>query len=409
MEDSKCEKTTYFFNPENDLALAYGGENYTPPPMAMQLRADLQMLPIWYAEDGYNIYAPNEKNAEWIEDINEIFGININIVSINELQKCVGGFSPWGWSADTRKRLMDNNVKIEYLPLCSQIEKLRDLSHRRISIEIMEELNSKLDFEITPSPKEVCSFEKIVEWAKIYPKCFVKAPWSSSGKGIFRVLDVEAVDFERWCRGILKRQKSVICEVPFDVIMDFAMEFECTANKCRFIGYSVFRNDRHCSFDRGLVAPTNILMKKLISKGAKEEDLNKIKYELEEILTKKVAPHYNGKLGVDMLICNQDGKIVLDPCVELNLRMTMGAVTSIIGERYICENSCGEFKIEYHKKPFDVKNYIMGLESKSPVEYENGRIKNGCQILTPIYDDMRYCCYLQVNSGENGKLLLESF
>ena len=39
------KKELYIFNPENDLALAFGEEGYTAPTTALQLKRDLQMLP----------------------------------------------------------------------------------------------------------------------------------------------------------------------------------------------------------------------------------------------------------------------------------------------------------------------------------------------------------------------------
>lgn len=35
----------YLFNPENDLAIAFGGENYTPPPAAQLIGKELSAFP----------------------------------------------------------------------------------------------------------------------------------------------------------------------------------------------------------------------------------------------------------------------------------------------------------------------------------------------------------------------------
>ena len=35
----------YLFNPENDLAIAFGGENYTPPPAAQLIGKELSPFP----------------------------------------------------------------------------------------------------------------------------------------------------------------------------------------------------------------------------------------------------------------------------------------------------------------------------------------------------------------------------
>ena len=49
----------YLFNPENDLAIAFGGENYTPPPAAQLIGKELSALPLWYADDDTTIYIPD--------------------------------------------------------------------------------------------------------------------------------------------------------------------------------------------------------------------------------------------------------------------------------------------------------------------------------------------------------------
>ena len=46
----------YLFNPENDLAIAFGGENYTPPPAAQLIGKELSTLPLWYADDDTTIH-----------------------------------------------------------------------------------------------------------------------------------------------------------------------------------------------------------------------------------------------------------------------------------------------------------------------------------------------------------------
>ena len=55
----------YLFNPENDLAIAFGGENYTPPPAAQLIGKELSTLPLWYADDDTTIYIPDKLPARW--------------------------------------------------------------------------------------------------------------------------------------------------------------------------------------------------------------------------------------------------------------------------------------------------------------------------------------------------------
>lgn len=238
----------YIFNPDNDLALAYGGENYTAPPLATKLRYDLQMLPVWYADPGSCILSDVPGNREWLSGMSQIFPFNSSILEPDKLSSYRGGFSPWGWSPDMRKRLIDKGVPEVNLPEKQYIENIRKISHRSVSIKMHNELYRLLGKRLSPVPVECGEFEAVKDFAIKNPCCFIKAPWSSSGKGVFRVLDVEATDFKRWATGILSRQGSLMCEVPLDKKMDFAMEFYCKNGVAEFAGYSVFENDAHCSF-----------------------------------------------------------------------------------------------------------------------------------------------------------------
>ena len=80
---------------------------------------------------------------------------------------------------------------------------------------------------------------------------------------------------------------------------------------------------------------------------------------------------------MDMLLYNDGGTTKLNPCVEVNLRATMGLVTSMVGEHILPKGSVGRFKIEYSKSGF-------------PTSQEN-RI-----YLTPILPDTKYCAYIDL-------------
>ena len=56
----------YIFNPENDLSVANGGENYMPPPRARIIAEDLAFLPVWYAENGDDVIVPSERYIDWM-------------------------------------------------------------------------------------------------------------------------------------------------------------------------------------------------------------------------------------------------------------------------------------------------------------------------------------------------------
>lgn len=158
-------------------------------------------------------------------------------------------------------------------------------------------------------------------------------PWSGSGKGIYRVIDpTDDNHVPRWIEGALHRQGSLLCEVGLDRVQDFAIECECRDGHTALTGYSVFDSDFHSQFGTGRVAPMEELHKMLLGVYP---DLDLVIGQVLMAIDDVIAPHYDGPLGVDMMLyLNENGRIALNPCVEVNLRMTMGMVTAAMGSRY---------------------------------------------------------------------------
>lgn len=385
------------FNPEHDLALAFGGTNYTPPPMARILRRDLQLLPAWFSHPGDFILSQNiDSDCKWIEHINKQFDLNVNISSTNNLEQ-FDDFIPWGWNKFIRRRLFLDGADEHALPTEAQIDTIRALSHRRISIDIHRQFLGTIPSLRDITPIECFSLDEVLEFVHTYPVAYTKAPWSSSGKGIYRAIEPKGLDFTRWVSGTIKRQGSIMCEKPLNAVLDFAMEFECKNGTTQFVGYSVFNNDTHSSYSGGLVASTNFLHNKITAIIGNESLLNDIRDAAINILNNIIAPHYTGFLGLDMMIYqDSDGSLQVNPCIELNLRTTMGVVSSIIGNNFVSPQSNGIFNIEFHKSVIS-NEYIENIEKNNPLKFDSsGKIKSGAQFLTPLYPDSQYCAYIQI-------------
>ena len=328
----------YLFNPEHDLALAHGAHNYTAPPFARQLRYDLRLLPAWLAPAGAFIAVPDDAPIE--EDRRRLQDHHLDVTpvavsQIAELGPC--RIHPWGWDASLRYRLQQSGVLPEYLPSDEQLDWIRRLSHRRTSIAMHQALGEAF----SPCPVELATQEDVVSFMNQHPGCYLKMPWSGSGKGIYRVLDPQGDNHvHHWIEGALRRQGSLLCEVGLDRMQDFAIECECRNGMTSFIGYSVFDSDFHSQFGTGRVAPMDELHELLLGQYP---DLDPVIGQVLIAIDDLIAPHYNGLVGVDMMFYRDDnGKIALNPCVEVNLRMTMGMITTAMGSRH---GICGTFTI----------------------------------------------------------------
>ena len=101
------------------------------------------------------------------------------------------------------------------------------------------------------------------------------------------------------------------------------------------------------------------------------QELDDTDLHLRQLLA-QTYKNYKGYIGVDMMICsNNDYSYSLHPCVEINMRMNMGVLCSIITKKFVEEG----------KGPFRAYFYAKG-ESGVP------RVKFFCDV-TQIYDTDR--------------------
>ena len=338
----------YLFNPEHDLALAHGTHNYTAPPFARQLRHDLRLLPAWLAPDGAYVAVPDDapidEDRRWLQD-HHLDVTPIPISQVADFDSCC--IHPWGWDAALRYQLLQAGVSPDNLPTDEQLEWIRNLSHRRMTIAVHQALGKGF----SPHPVELRDYDAVLEVAKSHPGCYLKMPWSGSGKGVYCVIDPQGDSHvHRWIDGALKRQGSLLCEVGLDRMQDFAIECECRDGSTQLTGYSVFDNDFHSQFGTGRVAPMAELHQFLLNQYPGLDDVvEKVLNELDNI----IAPHYNGPLGIDMMLYRDDnGRVALNPCVEINLRMTMGMVTAAMGALHGLR---GNFSIISEKSAYSLK------------------------------------------------------
>ena len=322
--------TIYYFNPDNDLALASGEAPYTAPPRAEQLRRDLQLLPCWLAGPGNAVLCDDVTQQTWVE----AQGLRVTLIDRRQLADLPDDvtFRPWGWSAAMQWRLMHWGVNQTLLPTPGQIRQWRQLSHRQTTIAIHNHVSQVLGTKLCPSPVELTTLEQVTAFATAHTGCYIKAPWSGSGRGILRAIDPHATDFVQRAAGALRRQGSVLCEQAYDRATDFAVEMECAHNRATVRGYSVFESDFHSQYAGGVVAGRDVLRQAITSAFP---DFDAVEQAVLQAVTSIVAPHYEGALGVDMLLFRQGGRpLGLNPCVELNLRTTMGHLTVALADRH---------------------------------------------------------------------------
>lgn len=297
------------FNPENDLALASGLERFTPPKAAVKLAEENALLPMWWAEPGDLILAP-EHLAPQAEELKKRYGLHGSIAS--SLVSCNSAM-PWGWSMHTRRVLFDAGMSESALPSPQQIETIRQLSHRRSTIFI----HSRLGTPQHLIPVEAETVEQAHLAISAFGKAMIKLPWSCSGRGVMSSERLRPDELTRRIEGAIHRQKSVIIEPLFKPTAEFsALYFANPDSSVTLRGFSAFRSSPSGAYLGNIVAPQSEIEKIC------GDDAIACAHRLIPVLEQLIKGAYTGWFGIDML--RHDGG--LNPCMELNLRITMGVV-----------------------------------------------------------------------------------
>lgn len=347
----------WMFYPENDVALASGLSRFTAPKNAVALRRDCSFLLRWIASEG-DVVIHSDVNGHFERSAMDLFGLEGKRFSVYDIGRSDYGLRPWGWSAASRELLNRSGIPLSALPSDHALERLRQLSHRRISIEIGSRL-AAAGIAIPPMPAEVFSAEELQRLLLRGERLMIKAPWSSSGRGVVDSTSLKSDELLRRIAGIIRRQGSVVVEKHLECVENFAMLFDVAGSKARFIGLSVFENRNGAAYSGNIVAPQSVLRQRLTS-VIEATALDNISCTLENVLSELIGKNYEGYCGVDMMLYNaDDGETRIAPCIELNLRMTMGIVALLLAEKRLAPGS-------------------TGMMTMSPVEdFRNAVIKNG--------------------------------
>ena len=329
--------TLHIFNPEHDIALASGLSNFTAPHAGRQLRHDLGFLPAIWAKEGDVVMVDDVEQAEhsWQKishRINTLLGTEILLRANWEFTPGkLGVYSgqnfsvePWGWNCALRALLLRRGVSEKLLPTEAQLQTIRELSHRRTAATLLP----KLRMEGTVGEAFVCQEEAEVEsLLQQYGQIVLKAPWSSSGRGLrFLSVDRSPLSMQaRWLRNVIAAQGCVVAEPYYNKVKDFGMEFYSDGQGgISYLGLSLFHTANGAY--TGNILATESTKQVMISRYIPMALLNDVKEKICHELSQVYNGCYCGPFGVDMMVVGHDEGFLLHPCVEINLRRTMGHV-----------------------------------------------------------------------------------
>ena len=354
----------HIFNPEHDIALAINKERFTPPHAGRQLRADFGFLPALWAEDDDMVLVDDvEAAAEAVRHLPK-YAKSVRFVSLADLSKTdiasLADFEvePWGWDSSIGRQLLDaNHSLLSYLPTSEQIDEMRRMSSRRFAAEHLLPQLVSMDERLVGSSHYCEDCHSVKHAISENGKSVLKSPWSSSGRGVRYVEGTQLTDHQQgWANNVLSRQGGIMVEPLYRKVMDFGMEFMAQKDgTIDFCGLSMF--DTLNGAYTGSILATEDDKREMLSRYCDVAVLDKVCERIKSLLSPLFAGKYHGPFGVDMMIVATDNAetFLIHPCVEMNLRRTMGHVALAVSpskmepQGIMAISFSGKYHLRIHK------------------------------------------------------------
>lgn len=395
----------HYFNPGHETAILLGTENYTPPANVQKMQKQLALLPAWYADPTDYLWAEEIVSPRFLSLQPKAFRPFAQPVTRNELNKLKTDVTqevcPWGLSPHSLR--LFNQLKQTYdLPWIVPAWKTEyvRLTSRQTAAECLEKIRRSLpDLLWPPVPKFCTKTEEIEKYLLLQNAPFVvKAPFSSSGRGLLWLHQRKLTEKDKnWIKGALHKQGSVSIECGLEKIQDFALEFFSDGQGAiRYEGLSVFGTEARGAYSGNILEHPEPMVKRL-TRFVTEETFMQVREAVTQALRDIYASVYTGYLGVDMLIYKQkDGSYAIHPCVEINMRYTMGMVALRLFQKYLSPYAIGDFRISYEGSPGKAYQQHQFMKKAYPLKIENGKMTEGYLSLCPVTKDTQYRAYILI-------------
>ena len=329
------------FNPEHDIALASNIERFTAPHAGRQLRSDLCYLPaLWADEDDVVIVDDIDFAESAYRRLKAERKPKVEFCTMEQIAHVLSSshaplaIDPWGWDPAIRFQLLSAGVPKESLPSKEAVQELRRLSGRQCTTAILESVRQGVESKTCGESTYLTDYDTFCSLLQNDSEMVVKAPWSSSGRGVRYFLKGEqTANALNWVRNVIRLQGGVMVEPLYNKVKDFGMEFRRDAeSRVRYLGLSLFQTQNGAY--TGNILATEAVKRDMMSRYVNLAFLDEVTARLETELATlfSTLPSESAlsdlRFGVDMMIVAKDDVdgFLLHPCVEINLRRTMGHV-----------------------------------------------------------------------------------
>jgi hypothetical protein len=401
----------YIFNPTCEYAIANGNASWHPNKILQKMESDLSAIQMFLAKPKDVVLVDRIPSDSFISSLKDLGFSPPQFVLKNEAKSSKnflalkkGQLLPWGWSPAAHKTLSNfkQNCSVEFKssPVFNWQPEYKSLYSKRSASEILKDIIENYPNEHYISSEQlttVCATQAEIEiqlqkWGKL----MIKAPWSSSGRGL-QPITKTPVHEKVWEKilAMIKDQGFVIVEPYLNKVLDLAFQFELKKGKVSFLGFSNFSTDYKGQYNGNSLNGLPWKLDQGVLDFAHSIPAKIIPTLIKIIESNKLSEFYEGYFGVDTLIFrNENNRLSINPCLEINVRQNMGLL-ALQFEKIVDENMQGVYRTFFqpNKTFFQFKKE---MEEKNPLVLTNGKIKSGFVSLTEAQKDTLFGAYLLV-------------
>jgi hypothetical protein len=378
--------------------------NYTSPANVRIMAEDLALLPAWYAEDGDYVLVDAPTTRIYPGWLPAAIQLGSTAVSTGDLKNKSLSLphleaEPWGLSQQSL-HLFDGLRQAYELDIDLPVwkDEYVALTGRQTAADCLVRIQQALpDIDFPPPPVFLSQIEEIEEYlSQNTGEVVLKTPYSSSGRGLLWLTDGRLSESDRnVIKGMLRTQNVVSLEHKLKKDVDFAIEFYSDGKGNVYEkGASLFLTTVKGAYKCNLLMTQDSVWGELAKFGA-DKVLDRVRETMPGVLRDVFGSKYTGYLGVDMIIHKVDGGLAFHPCVEINLRRTMGMVAINLVEKYIGKHAMAIFDISYELNPGKAYERHQLMKKTYPPVFLKGKLQKGYFSLCPVTKETHYTAFVQ--------------
>ncbi len=333
----------YLFNPGHEEALrAPRHQAYTPPKVVRQMMYDLYELSYLLAEHGDYVLRPTsiELGDFCLYDYQgqEVEPSSLGTTSL-ELE--MWALEPFvqelvvAWGRRCGLRLSYQIISETYYQLSHRSTARLLLDHLEAYYPIPRWLFPRW-LDGSEAPEEVRTWLSELEGEGVLPSgVMLKRPFTSSGRGVMALPTRQVYQEAESLLGQARRGQGISLEPRLEVVGNYALLFYLSEGKATHRYISTFATDPKggTAYTGNLLLPQDVQRDLLSSLLPQAVSWEQWLAGYRSFLEAHIAPHYSGWVGVDLFAyTDSQGGLSLHPCVEINLRCTMGVLAARASE-----------------------------------------------------------------------------